>query len=415
MAGMARLDLIDAGRAQAGQQRRPFGVQRGQFALQRGKSLPPGSMRSQPTPGSSSPPPPSAAVARRPPVRGRPAAPARPAPIGTTVAATACSWARRLARWLSILRSCRSASGTSMPTTSALSADPCAISSSAAFSAPSRRSVSASSWRNCCSRSRRSACACAAVGGAASAGGCASRCCARASGARTGAGAGRLRLLFQRPQFGFILLVAPDLILQQAQVAGGLRQLAAQAFQRSRCAPGRPGACASTARASSAFQGSACCACPCSWRRAASRSTSASNCALARKRHRAPTARAPTPHRHPEHALGLRCARPAARRCGHALEQLSPSPAASSPDRRVALADGPGRGPPARERLALALLDPQQPGMPACSGLLCPRPGKSKPNSAASAFSAASPSRRSAPPSISSSQRAFVRNCFFST
>ena len=43
---------------------------------------------------------------------------------------------------------------------------------------------------------------------------------------------GRLRLLFQRPQFGFILLVAPDLILQQAQVAGGLRQLAAQAFQR---------------------------------------------------------------------------------------------------------------------------------------------------------------------------------------
>ena len=44
--------------------------------------------------------------------------------------------------------------------------------------------------------------------------------------------------------------------------------------------------------------------------------------------------------------------------------------------------------------------------MPACSGLLCPRPGKSKPNSAASAFSAASPSRRSAPPSISSSQRA---------
>ena len=39
MAGMARLDLIDAGRAQAGQQRRPFGVQRGQFALQRGQVL----------------------------------------------------------------------------------------------------------------------------------------------------------------------------------------------------------------------------------------------------------------------------------------------------------------------------------------------------------------------------------------
>ena len=118
----------------------------------------------------------------------------------------------------------------------------------------------------------------------------------------------------------------------------------------------------------------------------------------------------------PEHALGLCCcARPAARRARrNALEQP------------VAIAGRQFAGQ-ARQRFRRWLLGVARrraerdwpspcwihssPGMPACSGLLCPRPGKSKPNSAASAFSAASPSRRSAPPSISSSQRA-VRNCF---
>ena len=111
-----------------------------------------------------------------------------------------------------------------------------------------------------------------------------------------------------------------------------------------------------------------------------------------------------------EHALGLAVARVQQRAAlgGHALEHLSPSPAASSPDRRVSASR---RWPWAWPAGALSDWPSpcwihSSPGMPACSGLLCPRPGKSKPNSAASAFSAASPSRRSAPPSISSSQRA---------
>ena len=306
MAGMARLDLIDAGRAQAGQQRRPFGVQRGQFALQRGQVLPPGfdaqpahagqfqarRRRQQQLPVDLQ----FAAVQQRP--RARLQSVRQPRGHGLQLGAQAGPLAFDPAQFLQI--------GVRHFDANHLGLERRSLGNQfiRRFSAPSRRSVSASSWRNCCSRSRRSACACAAVKAsrARRRRRVARRAVARAPAAPRLAQAlgGRLRLLFQRPQFGFILLVAPDLILQQAQVAGGLRQLAAQAFQRLALAPGAARRVrASAARASSAFQGSACCACPCFWRKAASRSTSASNCALAQKRHRAPTARAPTPHRHP--------------------------------------------------------------------------------------------------------------------
>ena len=404
--------------APGGQQRRPSASSAASSRCSAGKSCRPARCAASPRRAVPAPPPPSAAVARRPPVRGRPAAPARPAPIGTTVA-----WPRPAAGhagWRAGFRSCavpadrRPALRCRPPRPSA---DPCAISSSAAFSAPSRRSVSASSWRNCCSRSRRSACACAAVKAsraASAAARCASRCCSarQRAGLAQALGAACACCSSVRSSVHPAGRARPDPATGPGCWRPAPARGASLPASRSRARATRR-VRASTARASSAFQGSACCACPCSWRRAASRSTSASNCALARKRHRAPTARASASSASLNTPLGLPLrVQQRAALGGHALEQpVAIAGRQFAGQARQRFADGPGRGPPALSDWPSPCWIHSSRGCPparACSVHV----RASRSPTAPPAHSPASPSRRSAPPSISSSQRAFVRNCF---
>ncbi|WZB71632.1 hypothetical protein WJ968_07205 [Achromobacter xylosoxidans] len=120
-----------------------------------------------------------------------------------------------------------------------------------------------------------------------------------------------------------------------------------------------------------------------------------------------------------EHALGLAVARVQQRAAlgGHALEQpvaIAGRQFAGQARQRfsqMALGVASRRA----ERLALALLDPQQPGDARLLGLALSTSGQVEAQQRRQRILTASPSRRSTPPSISSSQRALVRNCFFST
>ena len=386
MAGMARLDLIDAGRARRASSaalRRPARPVR---VAARANPCRPARCAASPRRAVPAPPP-SAAVARRPPVRGRPAAPARPAPIGTTVAwprpaAGHAGWrAGSICAVLQIGVQHFDADHLGLERRSLrnqfirLARHP---------GVPCRRQLAQLLFQvapvglRLCSRQgqpRR-------VGGGALRVALLQRARQRRLGLAQALG-GRLRLLFQRPQFGFILLVAPDLILQQAQVAGGLRQLAAQTFSVSR----------SRARAARRVRASTA-ALPAPSRSSALRLPMflaqggqpvdiRVNCALARKASsRRPRARANTSSASPNTPPRLAVARVQQRAAlgGHALRTACRHRRPpDSPDRRVsALADGPGRGPPAHRSDWPRPAGSTAAGMPACSGLLCPRPGKSR-------------------------------------